>query len=108
MEGEDAMAGVSPPAVPQSPTPAAEETTTQTILAAIEGCKAVLTAKIDHLAVECTLIRHDLDKIRNRLTTAESRVSDVEDTIQGHTSSLTHLERTVRFLSAKVDEQKIV
>lgn len=43
---------------------------TKTLLEAIDDCKAALMVKIDHLVAECTLIRHDLDKIRGRLTSA--------------------------------------
>lgn len=42
-------------------------------------CKASLMARIDHLASEYTLVRHEPDKIRGRLTEAEDRIGIVED-----------------------------
>lgn len=40
---------------------------TKPMLDAVEGCKVVLMLRIDHLALECTLIHHYLDKIRRQL-----------------------------------------
>lgn len=59
---------------------------------------------IDHLATECTLIRHDLDKIRGRLTTAEDRISEVEDVSHLQGSQLAELKEMVRSLQHRADD----
>lgn len=77
------IAEETPPAPDLNPAVDAEAIT-RPILEAISTSKAELMGRIDHLSSECNLIRHDLDKIRGRLTTVETRVSDVEDTSQDH------------------------
>ena len=52
------------------------EAITKPILAAIEGFKSMLIIRVEQLASECTLIRHDF---RGRLTEAEGWISNVED-----------------------------
>lgn len=52
---------------------------TKPIMKAITVSKAELMGRIDYLASECNLIRHDLDKIRGRLTMAEDHISEMED-----------------------------
>lgn len=71
----------SPGALPSSPPDPEADTAaiTKSILEAIDACKAALMVRIDHLAWECTLIRHDLDKIRGRLTKAEDRISQLPE-----------------------------
>lgn len=44
------------------------------VLEAISGCKSTLTCKID-----VSLIRQDLQKLRDRVTETETRISRVED-----------------------------
>lgn len=56
---------------------ATPEAITQPILAAIEDFKSILMVRVEHLASECTLIRHDLDKMKGRLTEAEGQISNV-------------------------------
>lgn len=53
------------------------EAKTRPILEAINASKYELMGRIHHLSSECTLIRHDLDKIRGRLIIVEARVSAV-------------------------------
>lgn len=49
-------------------------------LAVIDASKTTLMGRIDALAIECGLIRQDLDKFRGQLTTADSHISDIEVT----------------------------
>lgn len=95
--------------VSQPTSPAAEldqRAITTPILEAIDGCKAVLMVRIDHLALECTLIRHDLDKNRGRLTLVEERISEVEDSSHAHTNQLSKLQMLVRSLQHRANETK--
>lgn len=53
---------------------------TKPILEAIEGCKAVLMVRNDHLTSECTLIRHDLTKsevglLKRRIASDQWRIN---------------------------------
>lgn len=77
------------------------EAITRPILKGISASKAELMGRIDHLSSECNLIRHDLDKIRGRLTTVETRVSDIEDTSHDHGAQLAELRDQVRALQHK-------
>lgn len=64
-----------------SPDPeTTQDVITRPILAAIDASKVAVMVSIEHLTTECTLIRHDLDKMRGRITEAEDRISVVEDT----------------------------
>lgn len=66
-----------------SPTPPKIEVDTEAItrpiLEAIGASKSEIVGLIDYLASECNLIRHDLEKIRGRLNTAEDRIPEVQD-----------------------------
>lgn len=73
------------------------------ILEAIAASKTQLMGRIDCLASECNLIRHDLDKIRGRLTTAEDRISEVEDDAHFQGSQLSDLQDMVRSLQHRAD-----
>lgn len=74
------------------------------ILEAIAASKSELMGRIDLLASECNLIRHDLDKIRGRLTTAEDRISEVEDTSHTQGSQLAELKGMVDALQRRADD----
>ncbi|XP_077340579.1 cadherin EGF LAG seven-pass G-type receptor 2 [Lithobates pipiens] len=60
-----------------------------------------LEAAMEVSVTECSLIRHDLDKIRGRLTTVETRVSDVEDTSHSYGAQLAELREQVKALQHK-------
>lgn len=74
------------------------------ILEAIAASKYELMRRIDLLASECDLVRHDLDKIRGRLNTAEDRISEVEDVSHAHGSQLEELKGIVRSLQHRADD----
>lgn len=90
-----------PPASPEMEV--ASDAITRPILKAIGASKAAVKVCIDHLATECTLIRHDLDKICGRLT-AEDRISQVEDASHAQGSQLTELQEMVRSLQRRADD----
>lgn len=73
---------------------------------AIEGFKAILMVQIDHLSSECTLICHDLDKIRGRLTEAKGRIGTVEEQQGSQASQIVDLQLLVRSLVHNVDDAK--
>lgn len=96
---EDADAPLLPALVEATP-----EAITKPILATIEGFKSMLMLKVEHLASECTLIRHDLDKIKRRLSEAEGCINTVEDQQSSHSSQITELQSLVNTLVHKVDD----
>lgn len=71
---------------------------TKPILEELAACKIELLVHLGHLTSECTLIRHDLDKIQGRLATAEDRIFEVEDDAHTHGSQLSELQYLVRSL----------
>lgn len=77
---------------------------TRPILEAINTNKSELMGRIDHLPSECMLIRHDLGKIRGRLTTVEDRVSGVEDTSHTQGIHLAELRDLVKSLQHRADD----
>lgn len=82
----------------------APEAITKPILAAIEGFKSMMMVRIDHLASECTLIRHDFDKMRGRITEAEDWISTVEDQQGSHTAQIAELQSLVSSLMHKMHD----
>lgn len=81
-----------------------QDAITRPILAAIDASKAAVMVSIEHLTTECTLIRHDLDKIRGRITEAEDRISVVEDTSQTQGNQLVELQAMVKSLQSRAEE----
>lgn len=71
---------------------------------ATEASKTSLVTRIDTLALECGLMSQDLDKIPGRLGSAETCISDVEDTSSTHNRTLTDLQRQVNLLKARSDD----
>lgn len=92
------------PAMPSQEIEVDTDAITGPILEAIAASKTELVSRIDCLASECNLIRHDLDKIRGRLTTAEDRISEVEDASHTQGSQLNELKDMVRALQRRADD----
>lgn len=74
------------------------------ILEAIAASKAELMGCIDYLASECNLIRHNLDKIRGRLTTVKDRNSEVEDVEHSQGYQLSEIWDMARSLQHRADD----
>lgn len=106
MAAQMAEQGVGPSGAPGIPFTSEADTGvfTKPILDAIDVCKVALMVRIDHLVSERTLNRHDLDKIRSRLTTAQGCISDVEDSSTSHTAQLSELQDLVRTLQHRADD----
>lgn len=80
-----------------------EEQAADAILAAIEASKSTMVNKIDSLALECGLVRQDLNKFRGHLFAAESRISKVEDTTASTSQTLADLQNKVKILMAHLE-----
>ena len=74
------------------------------ILAAINSLKAESLERHREVLDGIAHIRTDLDTIRGRLTTAETRISDTEDTAAQLTAKMTKLETQVKFLTEKNED----
>lgn len=55
------------------------------LLPASTSCKEALTSEINFLLMDISLIRHDMEKYHSKLSEAETRTLQVEDTV--HTDS---------------------
>lgn len=69
----------------------AAATITKPILDAIASSKADLMLRINYLTSECTLIWHDMDKFRGRMSEAEDCIGTVEDVQGFHVAQLANL-----------------
>lgn len=65
------------------------------VMAANTTCQTALTSKIEAVQLDVVLLSQDLDKIRARLTAAEQRVGDVEDSVTDHAVSIWVLQTKV-------------
>lgn len=77
------------------------------VLAAIGNCQAsltTLTSKVDAVQLDVGLIRLDMDKIRGRLSDAEQRLGQVEDTVESHGADLRALKTKIRALEYKSED----
>lgn len=73
----------------------AQKYITRPVLEVIDVSMGAVMVSNDGLTTECTLIRHDLDKIRGRLTVAEDRISVVEDACHSQGTQLSELQDMV-------------
>lgn len=55
---------------------------------AIQTCQTSLTAQIDTVRVDISIVKHEMQKIRARISTAEQRISDIEDALHPMTDDL--------------------
>lgn len=91
----------------QYPEALAPPSTTESItaiLVAFEESSTALMGRTDTLAIECCLIQEDLDKICGRFSTAESRISSLEDKTVVTSQSLMRLQRTVKTLMSRLED----
>lgn len=71
------------------------------ILAAVIACEETLTAKINYLATNVSLIHQDLDKFWSRVSEVEDRVSTVEDVVRSDSRDLRALQMQVKVLQER-------
>lgn len=99
-EGQD---GAAPAEHAASPTVQEPDGTTK-VLEAISLCQSTLTTKIEEVKVDISLIRHDMTKLRERVTEAETRIGWVEDTLYPMQNSQEDLQRQLQQLAQKHDD----
>lgn len=74
------------------------------LMLAITTCQATLTTKIDHVQTETAPIRRDMDRFRDRVTEAERRVSEIEDTQRDHHAYIQALKLKVKHLENRAED----
>lgn len=79
---------------------------TAKVLAAIAESRTYLTNRIDEVKVDISLIRHDMQKLRDRVTDTETRISVAEDTLSPLPQDVRDLQRKYSLLMAKMDDQE--
>lgn len=67
----------------------------------IKTCKDTLTVKIDYLATDISLICHDQDKFRSRVSEAEECISQLEDSTRADSREMHALQLQVKALQEK-------
>ena len=95
---------------PLKTTPAAQKidqskpNTDNQILQAIGDLRSSVEGKIDELKVDLSLIRQDLRQTVERVTEAESCISDLEDTQKTHRTDIARLLRTDKQLELGAED----
>lgn len=79
---------------------------TDKLLEAITFCRISLTAQIEEVKVDISLIRQDLHKLRNRVRATETRISDVEDIILPLQADSGRMQQQIQQLFTKQDEME--
>lgn len=88
---------------PEEERPAGD---TDRLLEAITFCRTSLTAQIEEVKVDISVIRQDLHKLRDRVKTAENRISNVEDAIPPLQEGTERIQRQIQQLFSKHDEME--
>lgn len=79
---------------------------TARVLEAISDCKSTLTCKIEEVKVDVSLIRQDLQKMRERVTETETRISQVEDSVPPLQISTERIQHQLNAVLAKQDDME--
>lgn len=85
-----------------------ESTTDDTarVLEAISDCKSSLTCKIEEVKIDVSLIRQDLQKLRERVTETETRISRVEDEMPPLQQATDHIQQQLHSILSKQDDME--
>lgn len=76
------------------------------LLEAITFCRTSLTAQIEEVKMDISLIRQDFQKLRDRVKEAETRLSTVEDAIPPLLTSSDRVQRQIHQLLTKQDDRE--
>lgn len=94
--------GAGPSLVVEEP----ESPATSKVLEAIATCQTMLTTKIEEVKVDISLMRQDMQKLRDRVGEAEHRISEVEDSLPPLQSSSDRLQQQVHLILQKQDDME--
>ncbi|XP_041430045.1 NIMA-related kinase 6 S homeolog isoform X1 [Xenopus laevis] len=76
------------------------------ILAAITSSHTSTTAQLESIKVDTSLLRQDLQALRERTTEAEGRISTIEDTIAPYSDIISTLQQKVATLTARAEDSE--
>lgn len=88
-----------------STTSSATEDTAR-VLEAISDCKSTLTGKIEEIKIDVSLIHQDLQKLRDRVTETETRISHMEDELHPLHVTTEQLQHQLHMVLAKQDDME--
>ncbi|KAE8579981.1 hypothetical protein XENTR_v10024258 [Xenopus tropicalis] len=91
------------PTAPTQNVHSSEPTLTE-VLNTITGNHTVLITRIDELKTEFTILKHDVQKIRERTGEAERRIVELEDNMNPLPGCITNTEKQIQALEAKADD----
>ncbi|OCT69158.1 hypothetical protein XELAEV_18040467mg [Xenopus laevis] len=100
--------GTSPPREEGTTAPATalQDQSVQLLLNAITDCRAALSSKIEEVKTDLSLLRADLQTLRERTTEAEQRISRLEDICNRLTQQVQELRAQNTSLSSKLDPRQ--
>lgn len=90
-------------------SPAATSSSTEDtarVLEAISDCKSTLMGKIEEVKIDVSLIRQDLQKLRDGVTETENRISHVEDDMHPLQVTTEQLQHQFHTVLVKQDDMK--
>lgn len=73
---------------------------------AISLCQSTLTTKIEEVKINISLIRQDMNKLCDRVTEAETRISRAEDILRPLQHTTDHVQRQLQQLRCKKDDME--
>lgn len=86
--------------------PEPQTTDTAKVLDAIAALQGTLTAKIDEVKIDISLIRQDFSKLKDRVTEAETRISNAEDALHPMRHTTEEIQRQLQQLHAHQDDME--
>uniref|UniRef100_A0A803KDP9 L1 transposable element RRM domain-containing protein n=1 Tax=Xenopus tropicalis TaxID=8364 RepID=A0A803KDP9_XENTR len=89
----------SPGMVAETPEPSPSE-----LLSAIIESRTATTSQLEEIKVDISLLRHDLQNIRERTTEVETRVSTLEDTVSPLPNNITVIKQQLQQALDKTED----
>uniref|UniRef100_A0A803JST4 Reverse transcriptase domain-containing protein n=1 Tax=Xenopus tropicalis TaxID=8364 RepID=A0A803JST4_XENTR len=92
------------PSTPGSPARTEEPSLTDLLLQIKDVCTTLITAKTEELKVEFSILKHDIQKLRERTVEAEQCISSLENSYSPLPQQLQNLQQAVAQWQTKADD----
>lgn len=79
---------------------------TAKVLDAIATLQGTLTAKVDEVKIDISLLRQDLSKLKDRVTETETRISTAEDILHPLQLTTEDMQRQIQQLHSPLDDME--